>query len=148
MDLSSSSFGNGQEIPQRCGKKLENLSPHLSWEGAPKATKSFALSLADKHPVARGYVHWLVADIDPAVTSLREGASGSQMPARAREVKPYAGPFPPSGTHEYEFTLYALDAGTLDLPAKATLEAFAEAVRSHVLEATTLVGTFTKIRSS
>jgi phosphatidylethanolamine-binding protein (PEBP) family uncharacterized protein len=40
------------------------------------------------------------------------------MPAGSREVRPYAGPFPPSGTHDYEFTLYALKTDRLDLPKK------------------------------
>jgi len=51
------------------GKKIENVSPQLSWMGAPSETKSFALSMVDRHPVAGNYVHWLVVDIDAAVTS-------------------------------------------------------------------------------
>jgi hypothetical protein len=54
MVLSSSSFQAGQDIPQKHGKKIENVSPELSWEGAPRQTKSFALSV-----VAGSYVHWL-----------------------------------------------------------------------------------------
>ena len=34
------------------------------------------------------------------------------------------GPFPPSGTHDYEFTLYALRTDRLGLQPGATLEAF------------------------
>jgi phosphatidylethanolamine-binding protein (PEBP) family uncharacterized protein len=35
MVLSSSAFEDGQEIPQRHGKKIPNVSPQLSWNGAP-----------------------------------------------------------------------------------------------------------------
>jgi phosphatidylethanolamine-binding protein (PEBP) family uncharacterized protein len=55
--------------------------------------------------------------------------SGTAMPAGSREVKPYLGPFPPSGMHEYEFTLYALRTERLDLPKKVSFDAFTEAVQ-------------------
>jgi phosphatidylethanolamine-binding protein (PEBP) family uncharacterized protein len=55
MVLSSSNFKDGQEIPQRHGKKTKNVSPQLSWRGAPRNSRSFALSMVDTHPVAGGY---------------------------------------------------------------------------------------------
>ena len=69
------------------------------------------------------------------------------MPAGSREVKPYAGPFPPSGTHDYEFTPYALKTDRLDLPRKVSLEAFNKAMESNALATAKLVGRFTKIRT-
>ena len=147
MVLSSSAFEDAQEIPQKHGKKIENLSPQLSWKDAPRETKSFALSLVDRHPVARNYVHWLVVDMDAGVTSLKEAASGAAMPTGSREVKPYAGPFPPSGTHDYEFTWYALKTDRLDLPRKVSLEAFTKAVEPNAVATAKLVGKFTKIRT-
>jgi Raf kinase inhibitor-like YbhB/YbcL family protein len=126
---------------------LKNVSPPLSWKDAPGATKSFALAVVDRHPVAGNYVHWLVVDIDAGVTSVKEAASGAAMPAGSREVKPYAGPFPPSGTHDYEFRLYALGTGRLELPKKVALDAFTNAVEPHVLATAKLVGKFTKIRT-
>ena len=147
MVLSSSAFEDAQEIPQKHGKKIENLSPQLSWKDAPSETKSFALSVVDRHPLAGNYVHWLVVDMDAGVTSLKEAASGAAMPPGSREVKPYAGPFPPSGTHDYEFTLYALRTGRLDLPEKVSSEAFTKAVEANALATANLVGKFTKIRT-
>lgn len=69
------------------------------------------------------------------------------MPSGSREVKPYAGPFPPSGTHDYEFTLYALETDRLDLPRKVSFDAFTRAVEPHALATAKLVGRFTKIRA-
>jgi Raf kinase inhibitor-like YbhB/YbcL family protein len=103
----SPAFGDGQEMPQKYGKKIDNVSPPLEWEGAPDEARSFALACVDIHPVARGYVHWLIAGISPQFRSLPEGAAGMSNPGFT-EIRPYAGPFPPSGTHDYEFTLYAL----------------------------------------
>lgn len=147
MVLNSSAFKDAQEIPQKHGKKIENVSPQLSWRDAPRGTKSFALSVVDRHPVAGNYVHWLVVDMDAGVTSLKEAASGAAMPAGSREVKPYAGPFPPSGTHDYEFTLYALETDRLDLPKKVSLDVFTKAAEPHALATAKLVGKFTKTRT-
>jgi Raf kinase inhibitor-like YbhB/YbcL family protein len=146
MHVSSTSFDEGQEIPRRCGKDFDNVSPQLSWSDAPPDSRSFAVSAVDRDPVAANYVHWLVVDIDAGVTSLREGASGEEMPSGAREITPYVGPFPPSGTHNYEFTVYALGTEHLELPRKASLEAFADAVEPHVLGSATIVGQFTSTR--
>src|SRR4051812_1016093 len=114
MVLRSSAFEDTQMMPPKYAKKGENVSPPLLWENVPQGTKSFALAVVDRHPVARNFVHWLVIDMSADVTSLEEGASGSaRMPVGSRELKVYGGPNPPSGSHNYEFTLYALKTDKL-----------------------------------
>jgi Raf kinase inhibitor-like YbhB/YbcL family protein len=142
--LQSSAFDDGQEMAQKYGKKAENVSPPLDWEGAPEGTRSLALSFVDIHPVARDYVHWLVADITPQHTSLPEAAASK--PTGWTQIKPYVGPFPPSGTHDYEFTLYALRTDGLGLRPGATLEAFRRAAEQNSMATATLIGRFTKIK--
>jgi Raf kinase inhibitor-like YbhB/YbcL family protein len=144
--LTSSAFEDSQEMAQKYGKKVQNISPPLEWDDAPEGTRSFALALVDRHPVARNYVHWLVCDISPEVTSLPEGAAGELNRSPLTEVTQYAGPFPPSGTHDYEFTVYALKTDKLAVPAGATLEAFTQAAELNSLAAARLVGKFTKMR--
>jgi Raf kinase inhibitor-like YbhB/YbcL family protein len=143
MELHSSSFKDGGEIVDKYGKKFENISPQLSWSDLPSGTRSLAIAMVGLHPIARAYVHWVVTGIAPGLTSLEEGAASTGMPAGSHELKPYAGPFPPSGTHEYEFTLYALGTEP-SLPAKATLAQFLETVESNILATARLTGTFTK----
>jgi Raf kinase inhibitor-like YbhB/YbcL family protein len=143
--LNSPAFDDGQQIAQKYGKKDQNLSPPLAWDGAPEGTKSFALSFVDIHPVARGYVHWLIADIGPEVNSLPEGAAGGRN-TDFTELEPYAGPFPPSGTHDYEFRLYALRTDRLGVRPGATLEAFRQVAEQNSLAIARLIGSFTKIR--
>lgn len=143
--LQSPAFENGQEMAQRYGKKAQNVSPPLGWDGAPEGTVSFALAFVDIHPVARDYVHWLVADISPHLDSLPEGAGGGSN-SGFTEVKPYIGPFPPSGTHDYEFTLYALRSDRLGVQPGVTLQQFRQAAEQNSLATATLVVKFTKIR--
>jgi Raf kinase inhibitor-like YbhB/YbcL family protein len=100
--------------------------------------------VVDHHPVARDHVHWLVVDIDPQRTSLEKGAATGRELANARQLQPYVGPFPPSGTHDYEFTLYALDTESLDLGATASLNEFTRAAEANSLATSTLVGKFTR----
>jgi Raf kinase inhibitor-like YbhB/YbcL family protein len=142
--LTSPAFEDGQEIAQKFGKRAQNISPPLQWDGVPDRTRSFALTFVDLHPVARGYVHWLVADLSPQLSSLTEGAAAERNPDFA-EIEPYAGPFPPSGTHDYEFTLYALRTDRLGVRPRATLQEFRQAAEQNSLAAATLIGKFTKI---
>ena len=145
MLVQSPGFEAGQEMPQKFGKKAQNVSPPLEWDDAPEGTKSFALAFVDLHPIARDYVHWLVADISPQLNSLPEGAGGGRS-SGFLEVEPYVGPFPPSGTHDYEFTLYALSTDTLGVRPGATLQRFRQAAEQNSLATATLIGKFTKIR--
>lgn len=144
MELHSSSFGDGGTISAKYGKRSENVSPQLSWSDVPSSTRSLALAMVDLHPIARGYVHWVVTGLAPNASSLAEGAAATGMPAGSRELVPYAGPFPPSGTHEYEFTLYAL-GGEAEVPAGATLAQFLEAAEGSILATARLSGNFTRV---
>jgi Raf kinase inhibitor-like YbhB/YbcL family protein len=112
------------------GCKGGNVSPQLSWSGAPADTKSFALLMHDPDaPTGSGWWHWIVYNIPAATTSLPAGAGGAkgQLPAGAAQGRTdfgtsgYGGPCPPPGKpHHYHFYLYALKVAKLDLPADAT----------------------------
>lgn len=143
--LTSPAFDDGQEMAQKYGKKIQNLSPPLEWDEVPEGTKSFALEFVDIHPVAPDFVHWLVADIGPQISSIPEGVAGGTS-SGFTEIKPYEGPFPPSGTHDYQFTLYALRTDNLDVRPDAKLQEFRKAAEQNLLSKTALIGKFTKIR--
>ena len=104
-----------------------NVSPALSWSGAPDGTKSFVLTVFDPDaPTGSGFWHWVMFNIPASVNKLDEGAGKpGGGPAGATQIENdygtvgYGGPCPPKGKpHHYIFTVYALSKEKLDLPAK------------------------------
>lgn len=110
----------------------KNISPALKWSGAPKDTKSFALTVYDPDaPTGSGWWHWVVYNIPAGATELAEGAGtadGKAMPAGSAQgntdfgAPGFGGACPPPGDkpHRYIFTVYALKTDKLDIPAGGT----------------------------
>lgn len=153
LNLTSSAFTHGGEIPTKYTCEGEDLSPELSWSGAPSGTKSFAMIVDDPDapdPMAPKmvYVHWVLHNIPANVTSLPENATKSGLPAGTVQgmtdfgKQKYGGPCPPIGAHRYFFKLYALDTElNLSAPSKPDLLA---AIEGHILAETQLMGTYIK----
>lgn len=109
-----------------------NVSPALSWSGAPAGTKSFALTVYDPDaPTGSGWWHWVMFDIPATVTALPAGAgdpAGGKAPKGAVQTgtdfgKPgFGGPCPPQGdpAHRYVFTLFALKVEKLGADPAST----------------------------
>ena len=142
--LSSPAFADGVAIPTRFTCDGEGISPEVDWSGAPAGTQALALTVID--PDAREFVHWLVYDIPAAsagsvAENVGTGAGAPPQGANGRGKAGYTGPCPPSGTHHYVFTLYALDRtlGLTGTPSRAEIEA---AIKGHVLAMTVLTGTY------
>jgi Raf kinase inhibitor-like YbhB/YbcL family protein len=153
--LSSSAIRDGKPIPTRHATKAvsggQNASPPLSWANLPEGTKSLAVACIDRHPIANNWIHWLVINIAASAVGLSEGASRTRMlPAGAKELENtfgtmgWEGPQPPtgSGTHPYEFLLYALSVENLNLPVNTNLASFSKAINGKVLATAKLVGTY------
>jgi len=109
--VTSPAFGEGQPIPRQHTCRGDGRFPELAWRGVPGGAASLALVVSDPDAPKGTFVHWVVYDL-PA----RDGAlaAGGPLPAGAREADSSAGtsgwypPCPPSGTHRYRFTVYAL----------------------------------------
>jgi len=153
MEISSTAFKDGEKIPIQYvmpGAGGKNISVPLAWEYVPAGTKSFCLSIVDPHPVAQNWVHWLVINIPPQITSIEEGASKKKMPQGSVELKNsfgeigYGGPQPPKGTgdHPYVVTLYALNVEKLDLGVNTSLSAFKKAIEGKVIGSAFITGKY------
>jgi Raf kinase inhibitor-like YbhB/YbcL family protein len=130
MTLRSADFTDGAKIPAthvypRCGG--QNVSPQLSWSGAPPGTKSFVLTMIDLDVKPAQWSHWIVVNIPAGVTALAQGAAPPGGTAGVQSNfgdTTYDGPCPPagSGVHHYRITIWALPEATVSLPpdAKAT----------------------------
>ncbi len=142
LELTSTAFAEGDSIPTIFTCDGEDRSPSLAWSNVPEGTQAFALIVDD--PDARGFVHWLVADLPPNVTSLAEGASVDGVEGRTGFGSVgYGGPCPPSGTHRYVFALFALSSPT-GLAAGFTADELRAAIASATVGSATLTGTFTR----
>ena len=120
----------------------EDVSPQLSWSGAPDGTQSYAVTVYDPDaPTASGFWHWAAFNIPASVTELPSGASGKSMPDGAVELKNdggtvgYIGAAPPPGhgPHHYHVVVHAVDVPSLDVPADASPAFLGFNLFSHTL---------------
>lgn len=107
-----------------------NISPRITWSGAPADTKSFVVTIYDPDaPTGSGWWHWVVTNIPADARELPQNAGGdtAKLPAGALQINTdtgrpgYGGPCPPVGqTHHYQITVHALKVDKLQLPPTAT----------------------------
>lgn len=148
LELTSTSFADGEQMPDAVGYANENESPPLDISGVPDDAESLVLVMddPDAEPVV-GHVwdHWLVWDIDPSTTDIPAGWDGGRATVGFNDYpeQAYGGPAPPEGSHTYHFKLYALDT-ELGLPPEARKARIGSAIalEAEVLAATQLRGTY------
>lgn len=149
MILTSSAFGEGEPIPERHTGEGEDVSPPLSWQGAPSTTQSFAVFCLDPDaPLISangnyGFVHWVLYNLPASTTSLAEGSSEGTSGHTSVGKAGYGGPMPPEGhgVHRYYFCVLALDADP-KLDPDLTLWQLLQTVEPHVIGMNRLVGTY------
>jgi len=152
MEITSTAFAKGGDIPTRYTCEGTDVAPPLTWSEVPDGTRCLALIVDDPDapdPAApkMTWVHWVLYDIPPSASGLPEGAK--PLPEGTREGlndwkrTGYGGPCPPIGRHRYFFKLYALDTKLSDQhsPKKADLE---KAMQGHVIAQAELIGTYQK----
>lgn len=110
LAVTSTAFDQGQSLPAKYTCDGAGVSPPLSWDRPDGTVAAYAVVVDDPDAPDGTYVHWVVVDLPASVTSLGPSAS----PDRGRETRNSAGetgytpPCPPSGTHHYRFSVYAL----------------------------------------
>jgi hypothetical protein len=150
LALSSAGFADGETIPTRYACDGANLSPALSWSGAPDGTESFALVCYDPDAPGGAFHHWAIYDLPGDREALREGfpkgaeAEGARQAVNDFGEAGYKGPCPPHGhgVHHYHFDLFALPAAQLKLPQAATCGQVLAAARGRALASASLIGLY------
>ncbi len=150
MVLKTKAFQQSEVIPQKHTCDGADVSPDLTWEGAPQETRSFALICDDPDAPVGTFNHWVLYALSANVSGLPEN-----LPKKDEVASPkckqgtndfgrvgYGGPCPPHGsTHHYFFKLYALDA-EIQLSPKARKRDLEAAIKGHVLTSAELMGTY------
>ena len=122
-----------------------NFIPPLEFVDIPNNAKSLALIVDDPDAPAKTWVHWVVYNINPQVTEVKENSVPQDgIEGMTDFGKPgYGGPCPPSGTHRYFFKLYALHT-ILDLPKNATKQMVEQKMQNNILDKAELIGLYSR----
>jgi len=152
LELRSTAFEDGEMIPAEHTCDGDDVSPPLTWMGAPQDTQSLVVIFEDIDSVKGVWSHWLLYDVPPDVNTL----SAEIPPARTLpwggvqgrndfDAIGYGGPCPSDGkTHRYVVHVYALDqelglaSGARRAEALATME-------GHVVEEARLMGRYRRL---
>jgi Raf kinase inhibitor-like YbhB/YbcL family protein len=160
-DLKEGGAIKAEQVFNRYGCTGENVSPELSWSGAPAGAKSFALTMYDPDVNGRwwhrvknlalavydpdastrdGWLHWVIVNISANVTSLPKNAgnvgaglapAGSIQTRTRSGVLGWGGPCPPQGDKPHHY-IFTLFALDLDkLPVNETTSAIAVGFNLH-----------------
>ncbi|WP_369046122.1 YbhB/YbcL family Raf kinase inhibitor-like protein [Sinomonas sp. P10A9] len=165
--LTSQDLVEGGVLPQPqvsayFGLDGQDLSPQLSWSGAPEGTHSFAVTVMDPDaPRAGGFCHWAVVNIPSAVDELPEGAGGAPdgmgpsdseagLPSGSLELvndagyNGFVGAAPPrgSGPHRYVVTVHALSADVIPGTPRTKGSRALRDIAAHELATASLTCTF------
>jgi Raf kinase inhibitor-like YbhB/YbcL family protein len=157
MRMTSSAWPDGGAIPAKYTQAGDDMSPPLSWTGAPEGVVSYVLIVHDTDaPIGGGtddLLQWMLWNLPATVTSLPEHVPAvSQLPDGTRQISAtgpyYRGPgaLAAGPTHHYVFELFALDT-MLDIPAvgaqpPATRAAVVAAMVGHIRGKAVYTGLF------
>lgn len=143
MQLTSLAFSHNQSMPPKYTCDVENVNPPLSISDVPEGAKSLALIVDDPDAPRGDWVHWLVWNISPNTKEVAENSfpQGAIQGITDFGKNEYGGPCPPSGTHRYQFKLYALDT-TLSLSPSTKKADLEKAMEGYILTQTMLVGLY------
>ena len=127
----------------------QNISPQLHWSDAPKASKSFAITIYDADaPTGSGWWHWLVVNIPKESHSIVSNASANkQLPKGAIEsmndylVTHFGGACPPKGdlAHQYVTTIHALDVESLPIKAESNPALVGYMINAHTIAKSSII---------
>ena len=148
--LTSDDFEQNGIIPTAHHFQGGNLSPALSWVGAPAGTASFGVYFHDLdfQPQGYPYRHSAIWNISADTDALPQGVEMAAAPADvpgAVQCRNWFGEYgyggPGSQSNTYEFILYALDVADLsEVESESDLAEVKAALDAHALDTATISG--------
>lgn len=156
MQLTSPIFNEGENIPSRYTCDGKNINPPLNIIDAPEGVESFVLIVDDPDATHGDWVHWLVWNIAPTTVSIGENSvpQGAVQGMTDFKNQSYGGPCPPasperkrgepSGTHRYQFKLYAIDT-MLDIDETSTKKDVEKTMENHIISTAMLIGLYARL---
>jgi Raf kinase inhibitor-like YbhB/YbcL family protein len=141
LTIKSPAFEANKKIPQKYTCEGDGINPPLTIEGAPKEAKSLALIFDDPDAVSGTFDHWIMWNIPASTSRIEEDSAPGVQGLNSADEANFHPPCPPSGSHHYKFTVYALDQ-TLNLPSNTKKAGLKKAMQGHVLAEGTLIGMY------
>lgn len=145
LTISSSAFENNAPIPSTYTCDGLNINPPLQISGVPENCKSLVLIVDDTDSAQGHWTHWLLWNIDPTTTEILENSTPIGAVRGQNDFKDsgWGGPCPPTGNHQYQFKVFALDT-LLELESGSTYEQLEDAMLGHVIEQAEYNGYYTR----
>lgn len=149
--VSSPGFKSGERIPVLYTCDGTDISPRLSWSGAPAGVKTYALIMDDPDSAGGTFTHWVIFNVPGDAMGLPENVprdrsldNGAAQGKNDFGKIGYNGPCPPaSKIHHYTFHLYALDT-VLSLDPGVSASEVRTAMQGHVIAHGELMGTYSR----
>jgi phosphatidylethanolamine-binding protein (PEBP) family uncharacterized protein len=145
----SSTFVNNGTYPKLYTCDSTGISPTLRWEGAPSATRSFAITMHHIPPTGDKHVYMVLYDIPSTINSIPEavntvGKWGINTVNGQNKYTPPCSVGP--GPKVYIITVYALSAApVISLPPQQiTMDVVLNAIAPLKLASSELIVTYTR----
>ncbi len=147
LGVRSAAFGDRKDIPRRFTCDGEDVAPPLDVHGLPDDARFLALIMDDPDAPRGTFTHWTFWDLPADKARLPLGADvvalGATQGMTDFGAPGYGGPCPPSGTHRYQFKMFALRE-PLGLPPGSSVADVTRAVEAHAFAWGQLTGTYTR----
>lgn len=138
---------NGGKFPLIHTGRGDDVSPEFRLKNLTPESKTLAVILEDLDHPLKQFTHWTVWNlpakdiISPALPKGGHTLDGA-VQGIGYGFHRYAGPKPPKGrTHQYRFTIFALDT-VLSLGPRAGKRIFLRAAAGHILQIGSLTASF------
>src|SRR3954453_15110777 len=108
----------------------------------PAGTRSVAITVQDPDAPGGTFVHWILSGLSPSQREVPAGTvpDGAVQARNSRGDAGWTPPCPPSGTHHYRFTVYAL-GNAVHLSDGAATDDALSAIQNGSIAQGTLIGT-------